>query len=260
MAKYDKFIARRAANTNPGSQAWEKRYHNHGYGWSGHCNGWAAASVMTQEPTSPISDPFSGVTFSVADLKGLLIEQNYCPKIVFYGSRNYGKPGDNPRDIHASTFHNVLAYFIGQLKKPVLVDLMATRPVQNAVISGYTMKSTRIGTNTYSVEAKLRVHFYDDKHTEETGVAPSKTRTYRYTIRTDSSGYVRSGSWISDNPDFFWVPLAPADCGFRNKLIEQFWIDEIFRFATDGSGGPPPEGVPASLPADSDSDPQSDLP
>lgn len=230
LAKYDKFIARRAASTNPGSQAWEHRNHNYGVGWSGHCNGWAAASTMTPEPTKPITDPYSGVTFSVSDLKGLLIERNYCPKIVFFGSRNWGKPGNDPSDIRPSTFHNVITYFIGVLKKPVLVDLMASPAVQNSVISGYTMKTTKTGSNSYVVEMKATVHLYDNQLSEETGVARSMTRTYRYTLRTNNDGRVVGGSWLSSNPDFLWVPLSAGECRDRNQIVDQFWVDEIFRF------------------------------
>lgn len=231
LAKYDQFISRRTAATNPGAQKWEKRMHSRGFGWSGHCNGWAAASVLSREPKAPITDPFSGVTFGISDLKGLLIERHYCPKIVFYGSRNYGKPTDDPNDIYASTFHNVLTYFIGELKKPVLIDLMATRPVQNNAISGYTMKIKKTGANTYYVDAKVKVHLYDNQHTEETGEARSVIKNYRYTLRTSSAGYVTSGTWHSANPDFLWVPLAPGNCDFKNHVVEQLWVDEIFRFA-----------------------------
>lgn len=240
LAKLDKFIARRAADTNPGAQAWERRRHGyHGVGWSGHCNGWAAASVLVPEPRTPIHDPYSGVTFSVSDLKGLLIERHYCPKIVFYGSRNYERPEDNPRDIHPRTFHNVLTYFLNDLKKPVLMDYMASRPVENSVVSGYSMKVKKLGPNRFYVETTAKIHHYDKDLNEELGEATSKLRTYKYTLTTNDEGLAVSGAWISSNPDFLWIPLAPAECKVQNEVVEQLWIDEINRFAVNPTPATP---------------------
>lgn len=229
LVKYDKFITRRAANTNPDSLTWEIENHARGRSWSGHCNGWAAAAIMTPEPKKAITDPITKITFSVTDQKALLTEANYCPKIVFYGRRNYGKPENDPSDIYPTTFHNVLTYFVGELNKPVLVDLMATPAVQNSVITGYTMNIRRLSSNTFDVDARVKVHLYDDELNEEPGVARSVTKKYRYILHTDSSGRVSSGSWISANPDFLWVPLSPGDCKDKNPMVDSFWVDEIFR-------------------------------
>jgi hypothetical protein len=229
FAKYDAFVSRRAAATNPGSQEWEKKNHYyHGISWSGHCNGWAAASVLSKEPKKPIKDPFSGVTFGVSDLKGLLIERHYCPKTVFYGSRADGISTNPP--LAASTFHNVLTYFIGELKKPVLMDLLPTATVENTVISGYSMNITKTGNNSYYVVATLKVHTYDNQAIEEPGEAPSSAREYAYNLITSDDGQVIGGSWVTANPDFIWVPLAPGDCDEKNKVIDQFWLDEINRY------------------------------
>lgn len=246
MAKYDRFVARRAAATNPGSQEWEKQHHVGGRSWSGHCNGWAAASVLVPEPRQSITDPFTGITFTPFDLKALHIERNYCPKLVFYGSRNYGEPDDVEGDIYASTFHNVLTYFIGELKKPVLTDLMRTVPVQNAVMSGYKMSIKKVDTNSFQVEARVRVHLYEDKANDDHGVARSVTKTYKYTLHTDSEGTITSGTWHSANPDFLWVAIAKGNCGDdRNQLTDQFWLDEIERFKPSTQEPQPPPTIEA---------------
>jgi hypothetical protein len=163
-------------------------------------------------------------------LKGLLIERNYCPKTVFYGTRADGISTNPP--LSATTFHNVLTYFIGELKKPVLMDLLPTATVENTAISGYSMKITKNGSNSYYVEATLKVHSYDNQPIDEPGEAPSSPRLYAYMLNTNDSGQVIGGSWVTANPDFIWVPLAPGDCEEKNKVVEQFWIDEINRYAT----------------------------
>ena len=243
MAKYDRFVARRALKTNPGAVKWENYWHNGGYGWSGHCNGWAAAAVLAPEPKVAIRDPYSGEVFRPFDLKGLLIERHYCPKYVMYGSRNFGT-GQNQADIIASTFHNVLTYFIGELRKPVLADLMSTRPVQNSVISGYSMDIRRTGTHSFFVDARVRVHLYDKDPSDQSGVARYVTKRYRYSLRVDDSGQVVSGSWSSANPDFLWIALAPSTCPDHNEVVDQFWIDEINRVGEKAKAAPTPTPAP----------------
>ena len=43
--------------------------------WAGHCNGFAAAALLEPEPLEPVTA--LGVTFSVADLKGLLVDYHF---------------------------------------------------------------------------------------------------------------------------------------------------------------------------------------
>jgi hypothetical protein len=54
------------------------------YGWWGHCNGWAAASLVEREPFAPVVA--NGIRFDVADLKGLLAE--------LYSGVNTARGGD----------------------------------------------------------------------------------------------------------------------------------------------------------------------
>lgn len=95
LRKYDLFVARRFGS-DPGAAAYELHgdkksggdlafdhhvdpneaaaYDDEGttYGWWGHCNGWAEASIAEREPFAPIVA--EGIRFDVADLKGLLSE------------------------------------------------------------------------------------------------------------------------------------------------------------------------------------------
>lgn len=225
MAKYDQFVKARDGS-NPGSQSWENSRHRyHGINWEGHCNGWAASSVLRPEPATSKYDERSGTTFTVADQKGLLAEVDYCVKLAFFGNRYRGS-GSNARDIGAALFHKTLRYYIGTLKKPIAVDYMALEPVDNNVISGYTMKIKKTGTKTYSVTAKVRIHKYDKTPSDEPGVATSIVRTYSYRLTENSDGSL-AGSWTSGNPDFLWVPLASVDCNNNNPRMSHERMQEI---------------------------------
>ncbi|WP_409478811.1 hypothetical protein [Pseudobdellovibrio sp. HCB154] len=225
MAKYDRFVKARTGS-NPGSQAWENSRHRyHGINWEGHCNGWAASSVLRAEPSASKYDDQSNTTFSVSDQKGLLAETDYCVKIAFFGNRYRGS-NSNPRDIGAALFHKTLRYYIGTLKKPIAVDYKQLEPVDNHVISGYTMKIKQTGARTYAVTAKVRIHKYDKSPSSDPGEAPSYIRTYSYRLTEASDGSL-TGSWTSSNPDFLWVPLASVDCNNNNPRINHDRIQEM---------------------------------
>ncbi|MES2964264.1 MAG: hypothetical protein V4760_10265 [Bdellovibrionota bacterium] len=226
MAKFDRFVEGRSA-FNPGTQSWEKINHAyHGTNWSGHCNGWAAASILREEPRAAWTDPFTNITFSIADQKGLMIERDYCPNLLFFGHRNRDE-GPGAGDIDAAEFHHVLTYYVGQLGKPILMDKMSTSPVENRVVPAYSMKITEVSANLYDVETKLQVHEYDKKMTEDVGVAPFEERTYRYRLQTDPVGHIIKGQWHSANPDFFWVPLSPSECESKNPGVSEHWVTTI---------------------------------
>lgn len=226
MAKYDRFVKARTGSS-PGAQAWENSRHRyHGINWEGHCNGWAASSVLRPEPKTSKYDEQSGVTFTVVDQKGLLAETDYCAKVAFFGSRYRGS-NSNARDISSVLFHKTLRYYIGTLKKPIATDYKQLEEVDNHVISGYTMKIKKTGTRTYSVVTKIRIHKYDKARTNTPGDAPMYTRTYSYRLRVDDEDNIVGGSWTSSNPDFLWVPLASIDCKNNNPRINHDYVQEI---------------------------------
>lgn len=254
LAKFDRFVELRTG-IRPQAQAWEKRRHRYtGVKWSGHCNGWAAASILRKEPTTPWIDPFTGVTFSVLDQKGILIERDYCPRYAFFGRRTYSAPssaapgalpgveiseppppGHDPAeavsptalrgDLTGEMFHNTLAYFIGQLGKPVLMDYSSGVPVENRVLSEYEMNIKSLGTNVYRVDAKLTIHEYDKEPSDQVGVAPVIHRTYSYKLWTDDNGEIERSAWLNRPPDFLWLPLAPGECKDGNPALTESWIE-----------------------------------
>jgi hypothetical protein len=223
MAKYDRYVKARTGRS-PGAVSWERsRHNNRSLSWAGHCNGWAASSILQRQPRTSRRDPMTGVTFSVSDQKGLLAEADYCAKVAFFGKR-YNGPGDNIRDIAPGLFHKTLLYYIGRLGKPVAFDRRRDSAVYNNVISGYTMDVRKTGAGRLSVTARVKVHSYDSSRSNTPGVAPSKTKTYRYEISQSGNG----GRWLSENPDFLWVPLSPSSCtGNSNPNISDRWVNEI---------------------------------
>ena len=233
LAKYDAFVEK-ASGRNPGSTVWEKQHHSEdSVGWSGHCNGWAAASVLYPEPTKFLWDPVSQNFFFPSDLKGILAESSFCANWAFYGHRYWGNPGDELRDIHPDLFHKVLVYYLDQIKKPIALDYYRDEKVDNNVVTGYRFEITRESGNPhrFHVDAKLKRHDYDHDRDERSGKAPSAMKgIYHYTLEVDDAGQITGGEWDtrSDNPDFLWVPLSPSEnCTSRNAGMELAWVNKI---------------------------------
>lgn len=218
LGKYDRFV-QGVNGASPRARSWESRYHRYkGINWEGHCNGWAASAIIRAEPRVARRDPVTGLVFSVSDQKGILAETDYCVVTAFFGTRYRGR--GNIRDIAPDLFHKTLRYYIGQLGKPVAFDYKRAHAVDNHIISGYEMEIERSGPNRFQVTTRLRAHKYDKSRSQSPGVAPRYTRTYRYTLTTDDRGEIVGGAWRSDNPDFLWVPLAPAECASNNPRVQ----------------------------------------
>ncbi|MES2963958.1 MAG: hypothetical protein V4760_08710 [Bdellovibrionota bacterium] len=223
MAKLDSFA--RARGRRSSAFAWERDSHAYrGVSWSGHCNGWAASSVLRAEPQIARYDAKSKTTFLVSDQKGLLAERDYCVSYSFYGRRF---PNGILEDITPGQFHQVVTYTIGTLKKPVALDLVRSRAIQNNVLSNYRSTIARTAENQFLVTTEVRNHFYDTAINELVGRAPSKVLTYRYSLTTDSRGNITGGKWINTNPDFLWVPLSGARCTDENPYLTDTILAEI---------------------------------
>jgi hypothetical protein len=124
------------------AQAWEIK--NHGsasgkvQGWWGHCNGWSAAAVMFPEPREPVK--VNGITFGVADIKGLLTEAAMESSTDFFGNRvDFGQDYNSPKfwDTVPAQYFLVLTNYMGRLKRGVNLDRFTGDQVWNQPIAGY---------------------------------------------------------------------------------------------------------------------------
>jgi comEA protein len=122
-------------NNNPFYlSAWEilNSYNPAGGSWWGHCNGWAAAAILTDEPTEPVKATIKGeeVEYTTADLKGLLTESHYSTYSRFYGARYY-KEGDDLADLKPEAFHKLITYYLKEQRIPLVFDTTASDAVWN---------------------------------------------------------------------------------------------------------------------------------
>jgi hypothetical protein len=111
--KYDTAVEA-IVGSNPGTRDWEARELSPaglGLLWAGHCNGWAAAAVLEDEPRAP--RVFGGTTFTVGDQKGLLSDLHFADTAVW----SYG----GEEDVNAADFHRMLADWVGGQQRAMIV-------------------------------------------------------------------------------------------------------------------------------------------
>jgi competence ComEA-like helix-hairpin-helix protein len=136
--------------------AWELLNHwsPAGSGWWGHCNGWAAAAILTNEPrtmktfqsewTGAVqgsSDRDFTIELSTADQKGLLSESNYSGLSNFFGAR-YNDEEDDVNDLSPKAVLHILSTYIKQRGVPLVFDTTATDQVWNFPAWSYELSLT----------------------------------------------------------------------------------------------------------------------
>jgi hypothetical protein len=95
LDKYDRYVAAETG-IDPQTRLWERQnVYYPGIPWAGHCNGLAAAALLEPEPT--VASEVDGLTFSIADLKGLLVDYDFGGAAAW----SFGDSDDlNPMDFH----------------------------------------------------------------------------------------------------------------------------------------------------------------
>gem|GEM_PF-2050102 len=226
LGKYDSYVAAKTG-TNPGAVEWETQNHSlQTVKWGGHCNGWAASSLLYQEPSQYLWDGANKHIISLSDQKGMLAEASYCVKMAFYGHRYYGS-GDDIKDIYPDLFHQVLMYYIRDQKRPVIEDYFANEWVDNHIIGGYHSVVKKTADHQYDVVTDLTMYGYDLDRNEKIGVEDTYIRSYHYRLTTDDHDVIVKGEWVSENPDFMWVPLAQDNCPGENPKLDPEKIAEM---------------------------------
>ena len=88
-----------------------------GVGWAGHCNGWAAAAILEPEPVE--DRVMNGITFTVADQKGLLTSYHFADAAAW-------AVGSEDVDVAPADFHRQVTRWIGGERKAAVFTF---RPV-----------------------------------------------------------------------------------------------------------------------------------
>lgn len=231
--KYDMFVTK-LTGKNPNSYEWEANpknghYYKDAEDWAGHCNGWAAASIMEPEPKK--QKTLEGINFTIGDQKGLLTELWMDCRSLFYGKRK----NDNfpiSLDIAPNIFHRLLVENIKRKKRGIVADISNGKAVWNFPIYGYQMNWTRKWWLPSLVFVTTTVYYVDDRVDIEYVGTKLFTKTYHYILQVNRKGEIISGYWdprsLWDHPDFIWIPLFdwPSEGG-ENPRINPEYVYQI---------------------------------
>lgn len=227
--------------------------------WWGHCNGWAAASVLEPEPRAPRT--IKNLYFGVGDLKGLLtVSHNGDPVDII---RKLGHS-----DAHL--FHAMVLQSIGRERRGLIFDTkldeidpktkQAIREVWNYPAYRYECTYTPVGDDQH--EVTMQLWFADDGvQPDYVGTknwpSPNQPKVYTYRITGDQANPI-AGSWVGqsvhDHPDLMWRP-QPLSVQNRAEELNPGSSQTNFHPAlrpliyaiVDGNEHPPPDAVRQKL-------------
>ncbi|CAM2064631.1 DVUA0089 family protein [Sulfidibacter corallicola] len=221
LEKYDDYLAAEYPDYNPSTTAkqWELDHYSHpnGEAWFGHCNGWAAASILFPEPLHNVTA--HGITFDVGDIKGLLSEMGYDVRLNYWLGRRYGMGNTDledprPYDVHRSIINN-----IGVRRIALVADIDREIQVWNYPVYKYELSQEDAGEGR--VRFDLEVWYCDAGVAAEFIGLKSRILNWSYTLEVDENGDVvegDGGAWITNernpkqtNPDFLWGPDSVTD-------------------------------------------------
>ncbi|MEZ4316773.1 MAG: ComEA family DNA-binding protein [Myxococcota bacterium] len=217
--------------------AWEllNQYNPAGGGWWGHCNGWAAAAILTKEPTQSVFVDVAGnnVEFTTGDLKGLLTETHYSTVSQFYGKRYY-KDGDDLADLTPAAFTKLVTFYFRDQQVPLVFDTTAGDQVWNFPAYGVEMyvnettpgsDASLVNVNTASKEELISLPGIGDT----LAARIIEYREYYGPFQTIESLTNVSGIGSSRLNDIFTLVTVDPEANERT-----FAVQANVHFATDG--------------------------
>jgi hypothetical protein len=173
-------------------------------GWHGHCNGWTAASIRHAEPQKSVRR--NGVTFTPADIKGLLAEIYMYSDSEFLGGID---PVINP-----GTLHVIIANWVGRGSHPIGMETTPGEEKWNYPIYSYASTSAKRGES--QVEVKMNVGYMKSTRREyQQSPRNTAVKYFHYTLDLDEDGNIVGGEYFRDSAriDMLWAPLGPEQGG-----------------------------------------------
>jgi subtilisin-like proprotein convertase family protein len=146
----------------------EQIEHGHGVpgvqGWWGHCNAWAAASLMEAEPRVRGAVTHNGVTveFTPGEAKGLLTESWMEHASSFHGSRHDDPENEGAayEDLTPAAFHIYFGTQLGLQQKGFVIDRFTGDEVWNQPVRSYVWRTEKLYTDK-AVKTKVVQTTYD---------------------------------------------------------------------------------------------------
>jgi hypothetical protein len=168
--------------------------------WHGHCNGWTAAAIRHAEPQTSVK--FNGVTFTPADIKGLLAE------IYIYNDVEMLAGIDSK--IEPGIFHAIITNWLGRGGHPLGMDADPSEEKWN--YPTYAFSSSSVKRSERRVEVKLNLAYVKDSNGEyQESPRNKRVKSFHYDLYLGNQGEIVGGRFYPDSAiiDMLWLPLRP---------------------------------------------------
>jgi hypothetical protein len=185
-------------------------------GWHGHCNGWTAASIRHPEPRYSVVR--NGVTFTPADIKGLLAE------IYMYSPAEFlGGVGDT---VNPGTFHIAICNWIGRASLPIGMETTPGEEKWNYPVYSYVYSFAK--RTSKRVEVKMNVYYTKSSRREYQQSSHLRALMYfHYMLDLNDAGEIVGGEYFRDSKqlDLLWAPLQPIQGGEEGNKRGNPYVD-----------------------------------
>ena len=176
--------------------------------WYGHCNGWTAAAIRHAEPQNSVVR--NGVTFTPADIKGLLADLYMYTDTEFLGGEDAA--------INPGIFHLSLTNWLGRGEHPVGMETAVGEVVINYPI--YTYGSTVKKVSDREAEVKMSIRYRMNTPQEhQKGPDANQTMYFHYALQLNEAGEITGGNYYGDSAriDMLWAPQKPVQGGKKGN-------------------------------------------
>jgi hypothetical protein len=173
--------------------------------WYGHCNGWTAAAIRHAEPQKSVVR--NGVTFTPADIKGLLAEIYMYSDSEFLGGVD---PAINPAVLHLT-----LGNWLGRGSHPVGMETAVGEVVINFPVFNYKSQINKLNARESDVKTWITYTLNINREMDKGPANYHRQMYFHYVLDLDESGTIRGGRYVGDSQqiDMLWTPLKPAQGG-----------------------------------------------
>jgi competence ComEA-like helix-hairpin-helix protein len=214
--------------------SWEilNSYNPGGDSWWGHCNGWAAAAILTNEPRESITVEIDehSVEFTTADIKGLLTESHYSTHSHFYGER-YNGEDDDIADLSPEHFHKIITFYLKEKGVPFVFDTTATEAVWN--YPAWKAEVTIEEKDMSREEAKLNINLASLEEMSALEEVDEKLASDIIEFR-ENNGNIQDLEELLDIEGFSTLKHGKL---FRTEIIEKTYdVTAKVRLTTDSVG------------------------
>lgn len=229
LHKYDQYVLNlTGTNPSPTAREWEydnNRTTNPDNTWWGHCDGWAAASILDPEPIVPVN--LLGIHFTVGDRKGILTTWRTEGRYATVWGNIYRRDTDDINDIYPYEFVTVLIQHIVNRDLPVLADLFTGGEIWNYPVYGYRL--TELSQNgDGTADFNVRIYYASDGVDRDYVGTKRLSRGLDFRCQVDEEGNFTDGpsEWLGTSldkhPDFLWFPApTPLENSARNAGLEK---------------------------------------